>query len=251
MKKDMHSSQKNIGHAFKDALTSGSFAVIAEIKRRSPSAGNLYTKEDIASLARQYRKGGAACLSILTNGSFFNGSAADLKRAREVAGIPVLRKDFLTSLEDIHETQAMGADALLLIVADVAPDMLRPLHELSLSLNLDVLTEIRTQTELEAAVAAGAYMIAVNQRGSPRAARFTVDYGKAVEMGRLFAEFKNDIVKVAASGIGVEGGTRIADLPAAGYNAALIGEALIAAADPTARLQSLLAEARQATETYS
>ena len=219
MKKDMHSSQQNIGHAFKDALTSESFSVIAEIKRRSPSAGNLYTKEDIASLARQYRQGGAACLSILTNGPFFDGSAADLKRAREITGIPVLRKDFLTGLEDIYETQAMGADALLLIVADVAPDMLRPLHELSLNLGLDVLTEIRTQAEFEAAIAAGAYMIAVNQRSNPKTARFTVDYSKAVEMSRLFAKFKNDVVKVAASGIGVEGGTCMADLAAAGYNA--------------------------------
>ena len=245
----MHNSQQNIGHAFKQALTSESFSVIAEIKRRSPSAGNLYTKEDIASLARQYHKGGAACLSILTNGPFFDGSPADLKQAREITGLPVLRKDFLTSLEDIYETQAMGADALLLIAADVAPDMLRPLHELSFSLGLDVLTEIRNMAELEAAIAAGAYMIAVNQRSNPKTSRFTVDYNKAVKMSRLFAEFNNDVVKVAASGIGVEGGTRIADLATAGYDAALIGEALITDANPTARLQSLLSDARQATRT--
>ena len=132
----------------------------------------------------------------------------------------------------------MGADAALLIVDDVDPALLRPLHGLALELGLDILTEVRTEPELELAVAAGAYMIAVNQRSQPKATTFTVDYNKAVEMGPLLDQLDSGIVKVAASGIGVEGGTTMGEIVDAGYDAALIGEALITAPDPTARLRS-------------
>ena len=239
-------SPGSLGHRFKDALRSEGISVIAEVKRRSPSAGSLRADADAAELALQYRAGGAACLSVLTDGPRFGGSPRDLRRARAAAGIPVLRKDFLTTLADVRESSAMGADAMLLIVADVDPSLLRPIHELALSLGLDVLTEVRTEPELGAAVAAGAYMIAVNQRSEPKDTRFTVDYHKAVEMSRLFDQMDGGIVKVAASGIGVEGGTPMEDLVAAGYDAALIGEALVTAADPTAKLSELLADAARA-----
>ena len=239
-------SPGSLGHAFKRALLADGVSVIAELKRRSPSAGELRTDADAAEVALQYRAGGAACLSVLTDGPRFGGSPEDLRRARAAAGIPVLRKDFLTTLADVRESSAMGADAMLLIVADVDPSLLRPIHELALSLGLDVLTEVRTEPELELAVAAGAYMIAVNQRSEPKDTRFTVDYRKAVEMSRLFAAMDDGIVTVAASGIGVEGGTPMADLVAAGYDAALIGEALVTAADPAARLRALLSDAARA-----
>ncbi len=233
------------GHCFKQALRSSDFSVIAEIKRRSPSAGDLCPGVDIGVLARQYRQGGAAGLSVLTNGPHFGGSPGDLQQARQAASLPVLRKDFLTSFEDIHATQAMGADALLLIVADVRPTILRPLHELAFSLGLDVLTEIRNLPELEIAMGAGADIIVVNQRTNPRAARFTVDYGQAVALAPRLADLDAGIIKVAASGIGVVGGTRITDLVAAGYDVALIGEALVTASGPAAKLESLLLEATQ------
>ena len=236
----MASSQPNIGYRFKHALMSADFAVIAEIKRRSPSAGELCPKADIASLARQYRQGGAACLSVLTEESCFGGSPADLQQAREASNLPVLRKDFLTSFEDIQATKAMGADALLLIVADIEPSILPALHELALELGLDVLTEVRNQAELEAASKAGAYMIAVNQRDNPKGRHFSVDYGRAVKMSPLFTDIDRKIIKVAASGIGVKGGTQLKDLINAGYDAALIGEALVTSADPTTKLRSLL-----------
>ena len=219
--------------------------MIAEVKRRSPSAGTLNAGADAAEVACRYRDGGAACLSVLTDGPRFGGSPEDLQRARAAAGIPVLRKDFLTTLEHVRESSAMGADATLVIVDDVDASLLRPMHELALELGLDVLTEIRNEPELELAVDAGAYMIAVNQRSQPKATSFTVDYHKAVEMGPRFAQL-DGIVSVAASGIGVGGGTTMAEIAGAGYDAALIGEALITASDPTARLSELLADAARA-----
>ncbi len=228
------------GYSFEKALGTEGLSVIAEIKRRSPSAGILNSGLDAAALARCYRDGGAACLSILTEATHFGGSPEDLQRARAAAGIPVLRKDFLTTFEDIEETHAMGADALLLIVADIEPSRLRPLHELACELGMDVLTEIRDVHELETAIEAGAYMIAVNQRSHPKSKRFTVDYGKAVAMSRLFAGLEN-ITKIAVSGIGIQGGTRVEDLATAGYDAVLMGEALVTADDPVAMLRVLLA----------
>ena len=236
----------SVGYGFKQALLAEGLSVIAEVKRRSPSAGDLNADADAVELACQYRDGGAACLSVLTDGPRFGGSPEDLQQARAAAGIPVLRKDFLTTLEHVRESSAMGADAMLVIVDDVDPSLLRPMHELALELGLDVLTEIRTEPELELAVNAGAYMIAVNQRSQPKDTRFTVDYNKATEMGPRFAQIDPGIVTVAASGIGVEGGTAMGDIVEAGYDAALIGEALVTAADPTARIQELLADAARA-----
>ncbi len=235
-----------VGFGFKRALLAEGLSVIAEVKRRSPSAGTLNAGADAAEVACRYRDGGAACLSVLTDGPRFGGSAEDLRRARAATGIPVLRKDFLTTLEHVRESSAMGADAMLVIVDDVDPALLRPMHELALELGIDVLTEIRNEPELEPAVEAGAYMIAVNQRSQPRATSFTVDFDKAVEMGPRFAELGDGIVSVAASGIGVEGGTTMAEIVDAGYDAALIGEALITASDPAARLSDLLTDAARA-----
>ena len=133
-----------------------------------------------------------------------------------------------------------------MIVDDVDASLLRPIHELTLDLGLDVLTEVRTGPELERAVAAGTYMIAVNRRSQPKDTRFTVDYNRAAEMSRLFARMDDGIVKVAASGIGVEGGTGMGDIVEAGYDAALIGEALVTAADPPAKLSAMLSDAARA-----
>ena len=239
-------SLNSLGHGFKRALLADGLSVIAEVKRRSPSAGDLRADADAVEVALQYRDGGAACLSVLTDGPRFGGSPEDLQRARAATGIPVLRKDFLTTLEDVRASSAMGADAMLVIVDDVEAPLLRPIHELALESGLDVLTEVRTEPELERAVDAGAYMIAVNQRSQPKDTRFTVDYHKAVDMAPLFDQFDGGIVKVAASGIGVEGGTPMGDIVEAGYDAALIGEALITAPEPAARLRTLLADAARA-----
>ena len=192
-----------------------------------------------ASLARAYQDGGAACLSVLTDTPRFGGSREDLIEARSAVEIPVLRKDFLREAADVHETYEMGADALLLIAADIGAEKCRRLQELALTLGLDVLTEVRTKEELEAALEHGAYMIAVNQRNDPKAPNFTVNYDKAVAMSHLFAQADPGIVKVAASGIGPHG-TSTAVIAAAGYDAVLIGEALVMADDPGAVLRALM-----------
>ena len=229
----------SVGHRFRDALIADGISIIAEIKRRSPSRGEMRMDADAASLARAYEAGGAACLSVLTDADRFGGSPQDLREARSATGIPVLRKDFVTIPRHVHESYEMGADALLLILADVGAESVRPLQDLALTLGIDVLTEVRTAEELEVAAEQGAYMIAVNQRDDPKSAQFTVDYGKAVEMSRMFDQLEPGIVKVAASGIGVPGGTTLAAVEDAGYDAALIGEALVTAPDPTAALRQL------------
>ena len=229
----------SVGYRFRNALAVDGISVIAEIKRRSPSRGQLRSDIDAAVLARAYQDGGAACISVLTDEHRFGGSAQDLHRARSGTSIPVLRKDFLSTAQDIHDTVEMGADALLLIVADIGAEQCQRLQALALTLGIDVLTEVRTREELETAVEHGAYMIAVNQRNDPKTPQFTVDHHKAVTMSRMFDQIDSRIVKVAASGIGPDG-TPIAAVAEAGYDAALIGEALVKADDPTAALQALL-----------
>ncbi len=224
---------------FKQALLAGDdVAIIAEIKRRSPSRGDLNVGLDPAEVATAYRDGGAACLSVLTNQAMFGGSGDDLAAAAQASGLPVLRKDFITSVADVHESHAMGADALLLIVADLPTAKLAELHELALSLGMDVLTEVKSESELEVALEAGADIIGVNQREKPKSAAFTMDYQRAERMAPLFP---NHVVKVAESGIAVPGGTTMASVRDAGYDAALIGEALVTSGNPVTRLQELLA----------
>lgn len=231
----------SVGFAFRDALAGDGLAVIAEIKRRSPSRGDLHPGADAASLARQYRDGGAACLSVLTDGQRFGGSPQDLRDAREATGIPVLRKDFLSTVGDVRDSAEMGADAILVILPDVGGPRMREMQEVALGLGLDVLTEVRTAAEVELAVECGAYMIGINQRDDPKDTRFTVDYAKAERMAGMFDRFDDGIVWIALSGMGVPGGTALSSVAGAGYDAALIGEALVTAADPTAMLQDLLA----------
>ena len=233
-----------VGHRFRDALTKSSLAVIAEIKRRSPSRGTLRAALDPAETARAYERGGASCLSVLTDPERFGGSPDDLRTAKAAVAIPVLRKDFLRSAQDVHASVEMGADAVLAIVPDIGADQCRRLQDLALTLGMDVVTEVRDEAELEAAVTCGAYMIAVNQRNNPRATDFTVDYGQAVRVSRMFDQIDPAITKIAASGIGVEGGTPIEAIADAGYDAALIGEALVTAQDPAAELELLVSRCR-------
>lgn len=231
----------SLGWAFRSVLSAEGLAIIAEIKRRSPSRGDLHPEADAAELARRYRDGGATCLSVLTDSDRFGGSPDDLRSARAAVDIPVLRKDFLTTHDDVHESYEMGANAMLVILADVGPEQMRSLQDLALTLGVDVLTEVRTEQELEDAVEAGAYMIAINQRDDPKHSQPTVDYTKAQRIAqRMFNQLDDGIVKVAASGIGVPDGTPIDVIADAGYDAALIGEALVTAQNPTKTLRELM-----------
>ena len=236
-------SEVPLGHRFAAALREAGLSVIAEIKRRSPSRGALRADADAADLASEYKAGGAACLSVLTESERFSGSPEDLQAAKAVTGLPVLRKDFLRTLDDVRDSHAMGADAMLVILADIDHAELPAMQELALSLGVDVLTEVRDEAEFEAAVELGAYMIAINQRDNPESTKFTVDYDKAVRVSRCFEGIDDRILLVAASGIGVPGGTSMQAIAEAGYDAALIGEALVVADDPPELLRDLLADA--------
>ena len=230
--------------AFRTALSADGLSIIAEIKRRSPSRGPILPPgTGTTALAGAYESGGAACISVLTDGPLFGGSGDDLRRARSAVSIPVLRKDFLANEQDVRESCAMGAHAVLLIMADLGAHRLAHLHEMAVDLGMGVLAEVRTERELEAAVNHGACVIAVNQRDDPRAATPTVDFGRATRMARLFDQVRPEVLKVAASGIGITGGTPIAEVAEAGYDAALIGEALAAAPDPAEELRRLRRQA--------
>jgi indole-3-glycerol phosphate synthase len=202
----------------------GPLHVISEIKRRSPSKGDLNIGLDAAVLAGQYERGGASCLSVLTDVEFFGGSVADLQVARAACGLPVLRKDFTVSAHDVCDARIMGADCVLLIAAALSTDELVRFHKLATEVGLDVLVEIHDERELEAALAADATMVGVNQRDL---VTFQVDHERALRMAGVIPD---GVVKVAESG--VRGRHDAAALHAAGYHAVLVGETLVTSADP-------------------
>lgn len=218
---------------FRAALAGAShLAIIAEIKRRSPSKGDLNADLDPALMAKTYEAGGATCLSVLTDEEFFGGSAADLQAARSACSLPVLRKDFTVSPHDVVDARLMGADCVLLIAAAMRPCLLTDLHSLANELGLDVLVEIHDEFELEAAVKADAKLIGVNQRDL---VTFHVDPGRAARLATLMPE---GVVSVAESGIQCSGDTRA--LRAAGYDAVLVGETVVTASDPAAMVAELI-----------
>jgi indole-3-glycerol phosphate synthase len=217
---------------FRAALAGGTeLRVISEIKRRSPSKGALNIDLDPASLARQYEAGGASCLSVLTDVEHFGGSVADLQAARAACSLPVLRKDFTVSPRDVCDARIMGADCVLLIAAALDPSELADYHDLAISIGLDVLVEIHDERELEHALAARATLVGVNQRDL---VTFQVDHERAVRMAGVIPD---TAVKVAESG--VRGPDDARSLRAAGYDAVLVGETLVTAADPVEALRGL------------
>lgn len=205
--------------------------VISEVKRRSPSKGDLAADLDPAELARQYEAGGASCLSVLTDREFFGGSPEDLQAARAACSLPVLRKDFTVSPHDVCDARTMGADCVLLIAAALDPTELTDLHQLAVEVGLDVLVEIHDERELAVALGAGASLIGVNQRDL---VTFQVDHARAL---RMAGEIPDGVVKVAESG--VRGADDAQALHAAGYHAVLVGETLVTSGDPAATIESL------------
>lgn len=206
-------------------------AVVAEVKRRSPSKGALNDDLDPAEVASAYERGGAACLSVLTDTEFFGGSADDLRAARDAVAIPVLRKDFTVSERDVCDARIMGADAVLLIVAALDDGELARFASLARELGLDALVEIHDERELERALAVGADLIGVNQRDL---VTFEVDTERAVRMAALMPA---DVVRVAESGI--RGPQDAATLAEAGYHAVLVGESVVTSGDPAAAVAAL------------
>ncbi|CAB4941008.1 unannotated protein [freshwater metagenome] len=217
--------------AVETVAASGEIAVISEIKRRSPSKGDLAPGLDPIELARQYERGGAACLSVLTDVGFFGGSIEDLVAARAACTLPVLRKDFTVSARDVCDARIMGADCVLLIAAALDQAELESFLKLSRAIGFDALVEIHDEAELDRAVAAGADLIGVNQRDL---VTFAVDTDRAVRMAPQMPE---GVVRVAESGI--TGPADAAVLAGAGYHAVLVGEHLVTSGDPEGGVSAL------------
>ncbi len=207
--------------------------VIAEVKRRSPSKGPLAPDLDPAALATEYQSGGANCLSVLTDTDWFGGSPEDLAAARGAVSLPVLRKDFTVSEQDVVDARLMGADCVLLIAAALDNAELAGFHRLATEIGLDALVEIHDEAELERALTVEATLIGVNQRDL---VTFAVDTDRAVRMAPLMP---GGVVRVAESG--VRGPKDAARLAAAGYHAVLVGESLVTAGDPRSGVKALRA----------
>ena len=206
-------------------------AVIAEIKRRSPSRGLLSHDLDPKVVAQQYKDAGASCISVLTDSDFFGGSVDDLKSARGAVDLPVLRKDFTVSLNDICDANLMNADCILLIVAALNKFELAEFHNFALELGLDVLVEIHDEPELDLALEVGAKMVGVNQRNLKT---FEVDQQRAV---RIATKIPSSVVRVAESGVRTRDDAL--QLRDAGYHAVLVGESLVTSKDIAMTLNEL------------
>ena len=218
--------------AFRDALSGLTrLGVIAEIKRRSPSRGRLAIDLDVPALATRYAEGGAVALSVLTEPAFFDGDPSDLGAAQEASGLPVLRKDFILESLQVWEARAMGASAVLLIAAALTPNELVALLDDVEHAGLDSLVEVHNSEEARMALDLGARIVGVNNRdlGS-----FAVDLAVAEAVA---AELELAPFSVAESGIFTAADA--SRMKNAGYDAVLVGEALVRSNDPAALIREL------------
>jgi indole-3-glycerol phosphate synthase len=223
------------GAGFAEALTAPGVAVIAEFKRRSPSAGALRVGADPGEIAAAYERGGASAMSVLTEGPHFEGSLEDLRSARACCRLPLLRKDFIVDAYQLHEAVAAGADAVLLIVAALSDSELSSLHAAAQSLGLDVLVEVHDREQLRRALAAGAQVIGINNRDLRD---FSVDMATTLA---LVGAIPSGVLVVSESGI--HGPEQLASLAQAGVHAVLVGGSLMRAPNPEIALKALLSPA--------
>lgn len=217
---------------FAAALRRDDIAVIAEFKRRSPSAGWIREQSDVAEIGALYEGAGAAALSVLTDGPFFGGSLADLQRARASVSLPALRKDFMVDPYQVVEARAAGADAILLIVAALTDGELTALSGEAARWGLDVLVEAHDGAEVDRAVGIGARVIGINHRDLRT---FQMDMTLTT---RLRERIPSGCSVVAESGLRTA--KDVQRMRDAGVNAILVGENLMRAADPGAALRALL-----------
>jgi indole-3-glycerol phosphate synthase len=228
-------AERSIAHRrdFLGALTGRQPAIIAEIKKASPSKGVLANDFDPAAIARLYEQGGAAALSVLTDEKHFQGSLSDLEAARRVVPLPALRKDFTIHPYHIHQAASYGADAILLIAAILSERQMRDFRELAARYRMAALVEVHDEEELEPAIASGARIIGVNNRNLHT---FEVTLETSI---RLAEKIPADVLRVAESGI--HSSADVQQLRAVGYQAFLVGEHLMKSGDPVGALRALQA----------
>jgi len=212
------------GRPFAEALSRPGTSLIAEHKRRSPSAGTIRDGASLTDIVLAYERGGAAALSILTEGRHFGGSHDDLRAAREHATVPLLAKDFHVDAYQLYEARAAGADAVLLVVGSLRADELAELYAEARALDLDALVEVHDEEELEAALELGADVVGINNRDL---ADFSVDVARTYE---LLVDVPAGKTVVSESGIATR--ETVEELEGVGVDAVLVGEALMRAPDP-------------------
>ncbi len=224
--------RKTPARCFTEALQTSTPSIIAEMKRASPSKGVLLEEFHPAFIAHAYEEGGAACLSVLTDRQYFEGSLLDLEAARASANLPVLRKDFIIDRLQIFESAAYNADAILLIASLLDVDDLISFRELAASLSLASLIEVHSQDDLSKAIDSGAEIIGVNNRDLET---FEVSLDTSL---RLSLCMPGNAIRVSESGIQTRADIDL--LRGAGFDAFLIGESLLRSRDPVAALRALL-----------
>ena len=224
-------SSRGEGRPFAEALSRPGTSLIAEYKRRSPSAGTIREGATVIEIVRAYERGGAAALSILTEERHFGGSLDDLREGRDTSDLPILRKDFTIDPYQLWEAKAAGADAVLLVVGALRPHELGSLHGLARDLDLDALVEVHDEEELEAALAVDADVIGINNRNLED---FSVDTARTFDL-------LHDVPagKIVVSESGITRREQIEELEQVGVDAVLVGEVLMRAPDPEAAARDL------------
>lgn len=230
---DSASRPRGFMRAMQQRIFDGDAAVIAEIKKASPSKGVLREDFDPVAIARSYENGGATCLSVLTDENYFQGADAYLEQARNACSLPALRKDFTIDPYQVYEARILGADCILLIVAALGDAMLRELWGLATDLDMDVLVEVHDDKELERALELKAPMIGINNRNL-----HTFDTSLATTIG-LLKMIPADSLVVTESGINTS--QDVATMRQQGVNAFLVGETFMKAEDPGKKLRELFA----------
>ncbi len=225
--------QRPEGRPFGEAIAAPGISVIAEHKRRSPSAGEIRTGASVADVVSAYERGGAAALSILTEGPHFGGSLDDLREARSASDLPILRKDFVVDAYQVYESAVAGADAILLIVAALEHDDLYDLYHEARSLDLDVMVEVHDEHELERALDIDAEILGLNNRDLTD---FTVDIDRTYE---LLSDVPAGKTVVSESGFSTR--EQLDDLDRVGIDAVLVGETFMRADDIEAACRMLAA----------
>lgn len=220
------------GRDFRGALTGPGLALIAEVKRASPSKGPIAPGADAVALAKAFQEGGAAAISVLTEPNYFGGSLEDLRDVRAATGVPVLRKDFICDALHVYEARAAGADAVLLIVAALTQSELVALIDAATVCGMAADVEVHSPEEVSRATDAGAQIVAINARNLA-----TLDVDLAT-IERVRPMVPPGIVVVAESGI--ETAADVRRMRDAGVDAVHVGETLMRAADPAARIRTLL-----------